>query len=62
VNAINPLTGDTTVSIIPKPTFPEQEWVVEKIELAVNSALTGEKTVKEALDWCQKEIEKQLVK
>jgi hypothetical protein len=59
-NAINPLTGDTTVTIVPKPTFPEQTWVVEKIELAVNSVLTGEKTAKEALDWCQKEIEKEL--
>jgi len=60
VNAINPSTGDTTVSIIPKPTFPEQEWVAEKIELAVNYVLIGEKTAKEALEWCQKEIEEEL--
>lgn len=60
VNAQNPLTGDTTVSLIPKPTFPEQEWIVEKIELAVNSALLGEKSAKEALDWCRKEIEEEI--
>jgi multiple sugar transport system substrate-binding protein len=60
LNAINPLTGDTTVSVIPKSTFPEQEWVVEKAELAVNYALIGQKTPKEALDWCQEELEKEL--
>ncbi|NVM37003.1 MAG: extracellular solute-binding protein [Candidatus Lokiarchaeota archaeon] len=60
VNAVNPSTGDTTVTIVPKPTFPEQEWVAEKLELAVNSVLTGEKTAKEALEWCQEEIEKEL--
>lgn len=60
MNAINPSTGDTTVTIVPKPTFPEQEWVAEKLELAVNSVLTGEKTAKEALEWCQEEIEKEL--
>jgi len=60
VNAVNPSTGDTTVTIVPKPTFPEQEWVAEKLQLAVNSVLTGEKTAKEALEWCQEEIEKEL--
>ena len=60
VNAINPLTNDTKVTSIPKPTFPEQEWIVEKIILAVNSALIGDKTPKEALEWAQVEIEKEL--
>ena len=60
VNAINPKTGNTNVTIVPKPTFPEQEWVTEKIILAVNSVLTGEKTAKEALDQCKKEIEEEL--
>lgn len=60
VNAKNPKTGDNQVTLVPKPTFPEQEWLVEKIILAVNKALIGDKTSQEALDWCQVEIEKEL--
>lgn len=60
LNAINPLTGDTSVTSIPKPTFPEQEWIVDRIMVAVSEALLGEKTPKETLDWAQEEIVKEL--
>jgi len=60
VETVNPLTGDTSVTSIPKPTFPEQEWIVDRIILAVSRTLTEEMTPKEALDWAQSEIEKGL--
>jgi multiple sugar transport system substrate-binding protein len=50
LKASNPVKGNTEVSWVPKPTFPEQEQIVEAITLAVNEALTGEKTPQQALD------------
>lgn len=49
LNAQNPLTGDTSVTIIAKPTFPEEERVTETIILIVNQAVGGELTVEAAL-------------
>jgi multiple sugar transport system substrate-binding protein len=56
VNATNPLTGDTSVSLIAKPTFPEEERVTEAIILWVNRALTGEVTPEVALQELEKEL------
>lgn len=50
LEAINPVTGTTEVSLIPKPTFPEQEELVEAIVLAISSTISGEQTAEEALD------------
>ncbi|MEW5815979.1 MAG: extracellular solute-binding protein, partial [Spirochaetota bacterium] len=52
LNAMNPKTGDTKVNIIPKPTFPEQEEIVDAIILAVSKALAGELSARQALDEC----------
>jgi multiple sugar transport system substrate-binding protein len=49
-NAVNPKTGDTSVSLVPKPTFPEQEEVMQEILLAVSNTLSGTMTAKQALD------------
>lgn len=50
IDAINPATGDTSVTIIAKPTVPEEERLTEAIILAVNKALGGEVTAQQALD------------
>lgn len=50
LNATNPKTGDTSVTIVPKATFPEQEEIVDGVILAVSKALSGELSPKEALD------------
>lgn len=56
--AINPATGDTSVTIVSKPTWPEEEMVTEAMVIAVCDALRGEKTPKEALDWCAAEFKR----
>lgn len=55
--AENPATGDTDVTRVPKPTFPQQEEMVEILVLAVNRAMSGEVTPRQALDEAQAEIE-----
>jgi ABC-type glycerol-3-phosphate transport system substrate-binding protein len=57
VEAENPATGDTDVTRVPKPTFPQQEEMVEILVLAVNRAMSGEVSPQEALDQAQAEIE-----
>lgn len=54
--AINPATGDTTVTIVAKPTFPEEERLTEAIILWVNRAVSGEITPEEALAQLQAEM------
>lgn len=50
VDAVNPKTGDKSVSIYSKATFPEQEEVVEAVVLALSNALSGAMTPQAALD------------
>jgi multiple sugar transport system substrate-binding protein len=50
LDAVNPATGTTAVTLVPKPTFPEQEELVEAIVLAISSTISGEKSAKQALD------------
>ena len=50
VDAINPATGDTSVTLVAKPTFPEEEQLTEAIILAVNQAVGGEVEPRAALD------------
>jgi len=50
LEAKNPKTGDTSVSLIPKPTFPEQEELMQSILLAVSKTLSNEMSAKDALD------------
>jgi len=56
LDAINPATGNTSVSIIAKPTIPEEERLTEAIILAVNSAVSGEVTPEQALSNLEKEM------
>lgn len=49
VDAVNPKTGDTTVTIVAKPTFPEEERLTEAIILIVNQVVGGELSVEEGL-------------
>jgi len=49
VEAINPKTGDTSVTLVAKPTFPEEERLTEAIILAVNRAVGQEITPEQAL-------------
>ena len=58
IEAINPATGDTSVTLISKPTFPEEERLTEAVILAVNRAVGGELSAKEALDQLAEEMEK----
>ncbi len=58
LDAKNPKTGDTKVSLVPKPTFPEQEELMQSILLAVSKTLSEESTAKEALDATKSEFEK----
>jgi multiple sugar transport system substrate-binding protein len=60
LEAINPKTGDTSVTLVSKPTFPEEEVITEAMVLALNRALRGEQTPKEALDWCAAEFRRVL--
>ncbi|MDR3123365.1 MAG: extracellular solute-binding protein [Treponema sp.] len=57
-NAINPKTGTTEVSQISKPTFPEQQEIVDAILLAASKILSDEMAVKPALDECAATFEK----
>lgn len=57
VKAINPKTNDTSVSLVPKPTFPEQEEVMQEILLAISNTLSGTMTAKQALDAAAANIE-----
>ena len=50
MNAKNPKTNDTKVTLVPKPTFPEQEELMQAILLAVSKTLSDEATPKQALD------------
>ncbi|MBI9108849.1 MAG: extracellular solute-binding protein [Spirochaetales bacterium] len=50
MEAINPATNTTEVTLVPKPTFPEQEELVEAIVLSISNAISGEMTAKEAMD------------
>jgi len=50
LDAVNPATGTTAVTLVPKPTFPEQEELVEASVLAISSTISGEKSAKQALD------------
>lgn len=56
LDAVNPSTGDTSVSIVAKPTFPEEEPLTEAIILWVNRAVSGEVTPEEALIELEKEM------
>ena len=57
LEAVNPTTGDTSVSIVAKPTFPEEERLTEAIILHVNRAVSGEVTPEEALSDLAEEME-----
>ena len=50
MEAINPSTNTTEVTLVPKPTFPEQEELVEAIVLSISSTISGEKTAQQAMD------------
>ena len=52
IDAINPMTGDTSVTTISKPTFPEQQEIVDAILLTTSKILAGEMEIKPALDEC----------
>jgi multiple sugar transport system substrate-binding protein len=56
LQATNPGTGDTSVSLIPKPTFPEEERLTEAIILWVNRAVSGEITPEQALAELESEM------
>ena len=60
-NAINPKTGTTTVTQISKPTFPEQQEIVDAILLATSKILSDEMEVKPALDECAATFKKILM-
>jgi ABC-type glycerol-3-phosphate transport system substrate-binding protein len=52
----------TTYQYIPKPTFPEQETMVEIIIEAVSKALTKELSPKDALDWAAEQMKEKIPK
>jgi len=56
IDAVNPAKGDTSVTIVSKPTFPEEERITEAIILWVNRAVSGEVTPEEALIELEKEM------
>ncbi len=60
--AKNPATGDTKVTIIAKPTVPEEERLTEAIILTVNKAVGGEVAPKQALDDLAKQLKEILPK
>jgi multiple sugar transport system substrate-binding protein len=49
LEAVNPATGDTSVTIVAKPTFPEEERLTEAIILWVNRAVSREVSPEDAL-------------
>jgi len=51
-------TGDTSVTLVSKPTFPEEEVITEAMVLGVNRALREEVSAKEALDDVAAEFER----
>jgi multiple sugar transport system substrate-binding protein len=57
LEAINPATGDASVSIVAKPTFPEEERLTEAIILWVNRAVSGEVSAQAALSSLKAEME-----
>lgn len=52
IDQINPATGDTSVTTITKPTFPEQQEIVDQILLTTSKILSDEMEIKPALDEC----------
>jgi len=58
LEAINPATGDTSVTLVSKPTFPEEEVITEAMVLGVNRALREEVPAQEALDDVATEFER----
>jgi multiple sugar transport system substrate-binding protein len=52
----------TEYEYIPKPTFPEQETIVEIIIEAVSKALTKDLTPKDALDWAAEQMKEKIPK
>ena len=52
IDAINPATGDTSVTTFSKPRFPEQQEIVDAILLTTSKILSGEMETKPALDEC----------
>lgn len=58
VKAINPKTGTSAVSLISKPTFPEQQEIVDAILLAASRILSDEMAVKPALDNCAADFQR----
>ena len=58
LEAVNPATGDTSVTLVSKPTFPEEEVITEAMVLGVNRALREEVSAKEALDDVAAEFER----
>lgn len=57
MEAINPKTGDTSVTLVNKPTFPEQQEIVDAILLAASKILADEASTKDALDECAATME-----
>jgi len=57
LEAVNPKTGDTSVTLVAKPKWPEEEKYTEAIILYLNRALTGELPPKQALDELAAELE-----
>ena len=58
LDAVNPKTGDTSVTQVSKPTFPEQQEIVDAILLAASKILAEEATVPDALNECAATFEK----
>lgn len=52
LDAVNPKTGDTSVTLVSKPTFPEQQEIVDAILLAASKILSDQATVADALNEC----------
>jgi multiple sugar transport system substrate-binding protein len=52
INAINPLTGDTSVTQYSKPTVPEQQEISDAILLMITRILSEEQTVEQAANDC----------
>ena len=52
IDAINPKTGDTSVTTFSKPQFPEQQEIVDAILLTTSKILSDEMEIKPALDEC----------
>ncbi len=62
VEAVNPKTGDTTVNIYSKSTFPEQEEIVEAVVLAMSNAMSGAMSPQAALNEAAASIKKAIGK